>query len=83
MMAAPINTQATDYYVPVTLGATALANGACRAILATAGGTVNLTQPDGTVRADFPLQTGYNAVRATVINTPSSGTAATGVWALY
>lgn len=82
-MAAPRDTLCADRAVSVTLGSSALANGVCKAILANAGGTVNLTFEDGTTATDFPLQTGYNPVRAKIINTPSSGTAATGVWALY
>lgn len=82
-MAAPINTQSSDYYVAHTLADTALANGVCRAILCNGAGVVDLTQPDGTVRANFPLQEGYNPIRASVIDEPTTGTAATGVWALY
>ena len=82
-MAAPMNYLASDYYVPVTLGSNALADGVCRAILATTAGVANITQPDGTVRANYPLQEGYNPIRAIVIIAPSAGTAATGVWALY
>jgi hypothetical protein len=82
-MAAPRDTLCADRAVSVTLGSAALANGECKAILANAAGTVNLTFADGTTATSFPLQAGYNPIRATVINTPSSGTAATGVWALY
>lgn len=82
-MAAPYSIQAADYYVPVTLGSSTLASGTCRAIVAEVAGRVNLTQDDGTVRENFPLAAGVNAVRAKVINNPTSGTAATGVWALY
>lgn len=70
-------------YVPVTLGSSALVNGACRAINAEVAGRVKLTQPDGTVRDNFPLIAGYNPIGASVIDTPGSGTAATGVWAIY
>ena len=73
----------SEHYAPVTLGSGVLANGACRAIVAEVGGKVNLTQTDGTVRENYPLQAGENAVRAKVIDNPTSGAAATGVWALY
>ena len=82
-MAAPINTLATDYYVPITPSASNLANGVCRAILVEVAGVLNLMQPDGTVRANVPLQAGYNPICAKRISAPSAGTAATGVWALY
>lgn len=82
-MAAPFNSLSAEIYVPVTLGSTALANGTCRAVVAEVAGRVNLTQDDGTVRENYPLVSGVNPVRAKVINAPTAGTAATGVWALY
>lgn len=82
-MAAPRNTLTVDFAVSVTLGSSELANGECKAILAGTAGTVNLTFANGYTATDYPLQAGYNPIRATVINTPTSGTAATGVWALY
>jgi hypothetical protein len=81
-MAAPTNIQSAEFCVPVTLGATALADGECRCIVAEVAGRVNITQ-GGVERANYPLVAGYNPVRATIINNPTSGTAATGVWALY
>lgn len=42
-MAAPFNSLSAETYVPVTLGATALADGTCRAIVAEVAGRVNLT----------------------------------------
>lgn len=82
-MAAPRNTLSAGIAVSVTLGSSELANGECKAILANAAGTANLTFANGMTAVDYPLQAGYNPIRATVINTPTSGTAATGVWALY
>jgi hypothetical protein len=76
-------TKPSAIYVPVTLGSTALAGGSCRAIMAEVAGRVNLTQPDGTARANYPLIAGYNPIKARIIDNPSSGSAATGVWALY
>jgi hypothetical protein len=82
-MAAPKDvTAATDYYA-VTLSATPLANGVCRAILAGSSGLVNLTTEEGVVKVDFPLQAGYNPVRAKAINQSSTGPHASNVWALY
>lgn len=70
-------------YVPITPGSSNLASGACKAIVAEVAGRVNLKQPDGTIRANYPLQAGLNAIGALVIDAPTSGTAATGIWALY
>lgn len=73
----------SNVYVPITLGSSNLANGACRAIVAEVAGRVNLKQPDGTSRANYPLHAGENSIGALMIDAPTSGTAATGVWALY
>lgn len=70
-------------YVPVTLGSANLPGGACRAMVAETAGRVNLKQPDGTARANFPLVAGLNPIGALMIDAPTSGTAATGVWAIY
>ena len=70
-------------YVLVTPGSTALADGPCRAVNAETAGRVNLKQPDGTVRENYPLVAGYNPICASVIDEPTAGTAATGIWALY
>lgn len=82
-MAAPRDTLSASGAVSVTLASTALANGECKAILANAAGVVDLTFADGQTAVNFPLQAGYNPVRATIIDEPTTGTAATGVWALY
>lgn len=70
-------------YVPITPGAGNLAGGACRAIVAEVAGRVNLKQPDGNARSNFPLVAGVNPIGALMIDAPTSGTAATGIWALY
>lgn len=70
-------------YVPIALGSSNLTNGACTAIVAEVAGRVNLKQPDGTARANYPLQAGLNPIEALVIDAPTSGSAANGVWALY
>lgn len=73
-----------DDYVPVAPSATLLAGGECKAILCSADGALNLTSRiGGTVRANIPVQKGYNPLRATVINTPTVGTAPATVIALY
>jgi hypothetical protein len=82
-MAAPFNDLTARFYVPITPGSSNLADGVCKAIHANEAGNVDLTQEDGTVRADFPLVAGPNFVRAKVINTPTTGTAPSSVWALY
>lgn len=82
-MAAPKDTLCASGAVSVTLGSAVLANGECKAILANAAGVVDLTFAGGGTAVNFPLQAGYNPIRATVIDAPTSGTAATGVWALY
>lgn len=68
-------------YVAHTLAASEVE--VCQCIIAEVAGRVNLTQPDGVVRANFPLFAGYNPVKAKVVNDPTSGTAATGVWLGY
>jgi hypothetical protein len=82
-MAAPRDTLTASAAVSVAPGSTALASGECKAILANTAGTVNLTFANGATATDYPLQAGYNPIRATIIDAPSSGTAATGVWAIY
>lgn len=76
-------TAPSSVYVPVTPGSGALTNGLCRAILCSADGALNLTDASGTVRTNVPVQKGYNPLRASVINNPSSGSAPTTVVALY
>lgn len=82
-MAATRDTVSAEFAAPVTLGSSVLANGECKAIWCETAGTANLTFADGRTATSFPLVAGVNPIRATVINTPSAGTAATGVWALY
>lgn len=72
-------TSATKY-VPVTKANEDLPDGVCRGLLAGTAGTVNLQQPDGTVRENFPLQQGYNPIFAKQVRT---GGSASDIWALY
>lgn len=52
----------------------------CQCIVAEVAGRVNLTMPDGSSVVNFPLVAGYNPVKAKVINNPSAGSAATGIF---
>lgn len=72
----------SSVYEPVSFASTNLAGGACRAIVAETAGRVNLKQPDGTARANYPLFAGLNPIGALMIDAPSSGTPATGIWAI-
>jgi len=67
-------------YVPVTKANTDFALGTCRSLLVGTAGTANLMQADGTVRADVPLQRGYNYIEARQVRT---GGTADDIWALY
>lgn len=76
MLTAPV-------YVPVTKSGTelTLADGReCYALFVGTAGTANLTQPDGTDRADFPLQAGVNPVSVLKVRT---GGTASDIWAMY
>lgn len=76
-------TKPASIYVPVTLNGNAFADGTCRALLVETAGRANLTQSNGTIRENVPLVVGYNPIKCKAANTPTSGDAATGVWALY
>jgi hypothetical protein len=67
-------------YVPVTPGAGDLPDGPCRAILATAAGTVNLTTIAGDQRNGVPVNAGVNPLAARAIR---AGGTATGLFAGY
>jgi hypothetical protein len=70
-------------YAPVALSSSNLAGGACKRIVAEVAGRVKLKQPDGTVRDNYPLVAGENRISALMIDAPTSGDAASGVWAHY
>jgi hypothetical protein len=53
--------------------------GQCTSILASAAGTLTLVDARGVTRASYPLQEGYNPIRATAF----SGTPLAGVWFLF
>lgn len=65
-------------YVPVTKADTDMAAPA-RALVCGTAGTVNLMQIDGTIRADFPLQQGYNPIACRQVRT---GGTADDIWAI-
>ncbi len=70
-----------DDYVPITPSATVIPE--CKAILCSADGALNLTSRTGGIRINIPVQKGYNPLKATVINTPTAGSAPPIVVALY
>jgi hypothetical protein len=73
-----------DDIVPVALAPTALPNGVCRSIVVETAGRVNITLKDGvTVRQNVPMQVGINPYVAWAIDAPTTGPAATGVFAGY
>ena len=74
------STAPLDDYVPVTPGASALADGPCRAILVTVAGTINLTTIAGVDRDGVPCSVGVNPYMATKIR---AGGTATGIFAGY
>lgn len=83
IQAAATSLEAATVYVPIAFASTNLTGGACRAIIAETAGRVKLKQPDGTVRDNFPLFAGLNPIGALMIDAPTAGTAATGIWAIY
>lgn len=74
----------SDWYLPVAPGSGQIAAGKlCRAILCSEDGALNLTDASGSVRANIPVQKGYNPLQASVINNPSAGSAPGVVVALF
>lgn len=67
-------------YAPVTKANADLPGGTCRALLVGTAGTANLMQRDGTVRANVPLQQGYNPLVCLQVRT---GGDADDIWAIY
>ena len=54
-------------------------NGQCTAILASTAGSMDIIDARGTTRTGFPLQEGYNPIRANGF----SGVPLAGVWFLF
>jgi parvulin-like peptidyl-prolyl isomerase len=73
-------TVSAHVYDPVTKADADLPGGITRGLLVGQAGTANLMQPDGTVRANVPLQEGYNPIQVRQVRT---GGDATNIWALY
>lgn len=69
-----------DAYSPVTKANADLPLGTCRGLLVGTAGSANLTEIDGTVRDDVPLQQGYNPL---VVRQVRTGGTADDIWALY
>jgi hypothetical protein len=68
-------------YVPVVKSDTVdFVEGPCKTLLVGTAGTANLVEADGTVRANVPLQAGYNPLSAKRVNT---GGTASDIWAIY
>lgn len=67
-------------FAPVTKADAALPGGTCRSLLVGTAGTANLIDASGVVRANVPLQQGYNPLACRQVRT--GGTAAD-IWALY
>lgn len=67
-------------FVKVTKANTDLPGGTCTALLVGTAGTANLQDADGKIRADVPLQAGYNPLRCQQVRT---GGTADDIWALY
>jgi len=60
---------------------TDLPGGICKSLLVTTAGLAKLTDAKGNVSTSVPLQAGYNPIK--VARVWSTGTAATGIFALY
>lgn len=73
-------TVSASVYTLVTKANADLPGGITRGLLVGTAGTANLTQPDGTLCADVPLQQGYNPLQVLQVRT---GGTADNIWALY
>ena len=58
-----------------------LPNGTCRALLVGTAGNAKITDASGNASTSVPLQAGYNPIK--VARVWSTGTTATGIFALY
>lgn len=67
-------------YIPVTKADADLPGGVTRGLLVGTAGTANLMQPDGTIRANVPLQAGFNPLCVKQVRT---GGTSLDIWALY
>lgn len=76
----PTASEPADTYAPVTKADAALPGGTCRGLLVGTAGTANLMDGAGNIRANVPLQAGYNPLVAQQVRL---GGTATDIWALY
>ncbi len=67
-------------YVPVTKADADLPDGFCNGLLVGTAGTLNLMEKGGEIRANVPVQAGYNPISALQVR---AGGTASDVWALY
>ncbi|CDN87331.1 hypothetical protein BN948_01751 [Hydrogenophaga intermedia] len=67
-------------YEPVIKADQSLPGGPCRGLLVGGAGTANLMDASGEIRANVPLQQGFNPLQAQQVRT---GGTATDIWALY
>lgn len=72
-------TEPAEEFAPVTKADSDLPGGLCRGLLVGTAGTANLKQLDGTIRANVPLQQGYNPLAVLQVRT---GGTASDIWAL-
>lgn len=79
-MGTEVQTKPAVRMVPVTKADADLADKTCRALLVGIAGTANLMEEDGTIRANVPLQVGYNPLQVLQVRT---GGGADNIWALY
>lgn len=73
----------SDFYVEASPSSDPLEWGMCRALLCSEDGALNLTDNSGDVRENVPVQKGYNPLRASVVDDPSTGSAPGTVYVLY
>lgn len=74
------STATSGFFPAVTKADADLPDGICRALLVGTAGTANLQDAEGNVRANVPLQAGFNWLSCRQVRT--GGTAAD-IWALY
>lgn len=67
-------------FSPVTKADSNLPDGTCKALLVGTAGTANLMDVLGNIRANVPLQQGFNPLACRQVRT---GGTASDIWALY
>lgn len=74
------STATSGFFPPVTKADADLPDGICRGLLVGTAGTANLMDADGNIRANVPLQAGYNALSCKQVRT---GGTSSDIFALY